>query len=455
MNASSKRYLEEQLKILDRIKKNDSIEELIKSNDFVRLLVNSNTEAEKYLLKKFNDFIYSLVTGKIDPSSLKNCRILLNNISQKKCELNEKYFEAFVNYSQNFSKYKDIKPATFFSLLKNYVTFKDNHAIVESLNFKEFSQYLHVKECMFLYNTIIVSFPKKYSSVLKEKMMIDSIFDALVRKDASYDNCQSLIIIASGKFLSSEVVRKILEDDASLLKFLISNISESPRNMDILNALIHSEHSYFFSGDWNEFILRVDAHIDTFYDFVSGSELFTKSTEYGVRLIISMINATGNNYKFTKDLLINLVELFFKFRTNSFLHNCTYTYIAVLRQKNHISSEMISQSNLHVKILECYEQTNKNIKASYWSQLRLISQIIAPYVYDIEGFDVKKWKSLVMEKNKVDLKIISKPFGGKAVKLSAGKYPSSFSVPFVVFIIFFLIMFICFKPNKKSPDDFI
>jgi hypothetical protein len=151
--------------------------------------------------------------------------------------------------------------------------------------------------------------------------------------------------------------------------------------------------------------------LDDFCDVVITADLFTRSSTACVKLICTIFQANGVFTAKLRRLAVSMSENFFKYPTNSFLHNSFVSLLQLIVSKRHLTPELIIQMALSDEIMRHYSRRSELVGCSFWGQLRTISNLINPYISKTDA-DVSLWKNLVIQRNKVNEAIIATSYGG-------------------------------------------
>ena len=100
-------------------------------------------------------------------------------------------------------------------------------------------------------------------------------------------------------------------------------------------------------------------------------------------------------------LFYQLVEQFFIYKHNTFLHSTVDSIVKVLADHRLLTRRIIEQSQIHRRIIDAYRSMDDG--ANYTAHLRSISERISRLTPRGLRYE---WTSVVMSKNKEDQKII-------------------------------------------------
>lgn len=112
-------------------------------------------------------------------------------------------------------------------------------------------------------------------------------------------------------------------------------------------------------------------------------------------------------------MLIKLTKDFFKFQTNSFLHNSFYLLLSTLNNNKKLTIEHLQQMSIFELVIKAFETRDQNYTSSYYGQLSLIAlEILNPHSRKYKQLNREQWKTIVMKKVFESHSIQKRDYGG-------------------------------------------
>lgn len=452
-----------------------------------RIIDTNDSSIEKVLCQSYffqlwnaeNDFLISYVIEHFD--EVIEATFLLNE--KYSLRFSKRCNQILVRYSSQKILSRLAKETNLIDWMINIMFKIDQHSYKTQKNFfVALYKFLSIDEIRFNEKLINSGFYEEMIKNLKNyliELIIKNIFieknhfmvrmlqrinvNKLLVNNLLSDN--DVLINASASILSTELNNKCygnlpncLVKDSKIDKLIKKAIDDKQvALMEFVQTIFEFSSSFLYSLQWKDVSKKIVSYQDNILDCINSSEKFTKICYVCTNIVclIYMKNKIISN-KFNV-LIIKMNESFFKFPTNSVLHNSFLNLIRVVSSNKKFIIQFLHETKLHNRIIECYENRDSIETSCYWGQLREISYIINKYVSKIQGVDNKKWNEIVMKTNLHKEEIISKSYGGSNhifIRARAA-YKNNFFLHIFLILIILMLSVLVYRNYDYSSNGFV
>ena len=446
-----------------------SLEDVLSLNDFACLWIRSDPSLYSFIIDHCNELIEIGFQIKSETrfAIRKICLQIMcssNQVFRHRLFTQTNFLHFIYNYLFNISSYPFYSQKNDFDVLPNImVDEKDKlHPIFNDEYFIELFNHI---ENEYIYNfclKLVCSAPSSIQRVLKRiepsKIVLSNLVDV---NSSEKNNLNTRLLLVRNQSLLKRLFGSKIEGKSST--FLYQQIDEIIKNaiknqnsstFSFLRYIDEYSANKFYFSKWRSIHNKITPYLSSFCEIVllSDQDSFSSLSESCIMLSIRIISTT----KYATDDFIKLFNrlssLFFIMKKNSFLHNCFLNSFNVLVLTGQINSELLDELNLFNKIIECYENREKDFVSCYWGQLRLISEAMNKFVSKSKTVDINKWNEFVVNKNKISEKIIHKSYGGfvpfNTNSISQSSLNSMILLGGAAIIILFICFFAIFLANE-------
>jgi len=258
--------------------------------------------------------------------------------------------------------------------------------------------------------------------------------------DLVSDISLSLFVKTLSTSLYSDAAMVLLEDDC--LNKLVKSVLLDPRTQafEFLRYTFQTANREYFFSKWKKIIPIIEIKNSDFCKIVLNSGVYTSCVDACMGLVISLYE---HNHVYSIDIetiTIHLAELFFKYRTNSFLHTTFMRLIQTLQKSKSITNDLVQKMQIVDPMINLFKERESNFSFSSWGQMRQIAKIINPY---ISSENRVIWDTVVIcNIDKTD-QIIKKNYGGRTLLLPK-RLQSSWIVQILRILMILLFIFLIY-----------
>lgn len=341
--------------------------------------------------------------------------IFYNKKLESKIRKNKVFIKFLFSFVFKMEKYDLVSQDLYFSELPRWIVNKRGFLLSKFNNVDFFLKLAKMFHCFSFPNFFQKKLPKCIPKRLVGVGFYDNLFEAITsyinitNVEIGYDIFQRILI-----FKNFPGFIKFLANENHLRKIIETGINNRNVKTSDLIALLYSNIIGRKKRDYKEIKSIIESGFDFYVSFLLKSELYTKENDGYLRLIIQMIK--DKKCKLTSsfnEMLIKLSKDFFKFQTNSFLHNSFSLLLYTLYSNNKLTIQMIQEMSLFEYIINAFETREQNYTSSYFGQLSVISlEILHPLSKKYKLLNRKQWENIVIKKAKENKLIQKKNFGG-------------------------------------------
>lgn len=340
---------------------------------------------------------------------------------------NTNILNIFYDYAFKLDEYSEISYTAYFTILRQII-FENPTKINESLR-KEFRDpryfeiifsRLDISQNFYFIMQTITDIKLEFRSFLKK---CNNLFNIVLLSVLS----DSPILVERGQLVLFTLIRNTSIDNAPLLLLkdnAIDKVIQSKLDHPTNGGFLFLKELYLLSGTFsshfwsiipksNSFKWKVVKSIIMNYfgqycSFIINSDFFNDKVNGCCKLCMTLFSHQKKINPYYVTCLEKLFQMFFKYPTNTFLHETCYQIILGLKKKRLLTPLLIEQLSLSDEIIECYKQRDNNQTSAYWGHLRLISELIT----NSKLKKNQKWKEIVISENNQREEIIKHEYGG-------------------------------------------
>lgn len=406
---------------------NSTLEDIVSSKDFFHYWSKSEPSLFTFIINHYNELIETGFQTKHESSNSIRCLQIMSSRDFKFYHLlisKTNLLKFTYDYIFNINDYPIFSQKNYFYVLPNLIL--DKLDIIRPIfDNKYFTKLFHLIDNDYAFTFILrlieygpITMSKMLEQVNLDKLAVTNLL-TYSSSDTTTPETRKLLIrsqilvkyLANSKF-GTNLISALLDQFDNILTNTVEH--PSPDSLEFLGFIDEYSLGKTAASKWRKIHTKIVPHLDSFCEIAINScgEKYFPLTESCTKLSTRIISTTKKTTEKFMQLFTNLVSLFFKEKTNTFLHNSTRRAFDVLVEIGKIDANVLDKLNLFNIATDCYEREEKGEFIPFAGQLHLIAKKMEHFVEKSKTVDIDKWKKYVVEKNKEIEHIKKENFGG-------------------------------------------
>lgn len=360
-------------------------------------------------------FRSALFLENMSPYAAGKCLSLFSNINSKfyKRLVDEtEFMNDLYQYSFQLHEYNARTQNSYFLILTYYLNSTTPAKSFESEEFLRNAVYCIDTTPGYIF---VIEFLTKDSPYAKKirNVLIDLVLEQIIQPSLRQAQAQLIVrdlingntsSYVMNKLVQNKVIEQIIEQDKSIL-FVSFVFLEAAKHYKQNKVLVNT----------------INGYSQNIWERANNHTVYGSTANDLCRFGILLFKWNKNFSEQFKDLVLHLIEDFFEYGTNSFLHNTVLQLFRTLQYVSVDMSQIYRSSNIHLRILDEFRNRPNITNKCYWGQMAGIAEIISPDAPRVLGRQSIMWDAVVMYKIYDDEKIIQKSYGGRIENRQKGR----------------------------------
>ena len=395
-------------KILTGEEDTPDIFSVVKHRDFFRYLQKGEPCVISYIVNNFDRILEIIFEEQHEQRVISPfLQILMcSNQEVKKTIISStKFVNYILEYPRRIKIYHHSSVYLFFNSLSSFIS--ENSELLPFFANRDFFESIiqncDIKQAHNFMHAVLTSKSKSFT-IFFNQIDIPSILARYIIGTGDLNMNVISLFESITDLYSRQCAASIVQND--LVTALIDTSFEKNCHqlMDFLDFLYTKSYQNQKESMWYTILFLVEDRIPEMCDFILKQNIFIPLSRSASNILLTYITERGQTFPKLIHVIEKFAVDFFKFPTNSFLHNTCFYLLSSIAHIPQKLNDVVKQTNLCTSIVNAYKQRETNADACYWGALREITELIKEPI----GVPKAEWNNIVQQNAKIE-KIIALP----------------------------------------------